>query len=199
MNGLVEPYKGEIIMCGEEITKETTSLRQVRKKIGMIFQHYNLVNRLTAIENVICGMLPGIPLYRSLVGVFNEKEKAKALQLLDKVGIKELAYHRVDQLSGGQKQRVGIARALAQNPQLILADEPVASLDPVTSSEILQLLLDISEKDGITVVVSLHQIDLAKQYGKRIIALNNGRISLDCKGEHLTQEDVDRIYTKVAL
>jgi phosphonate transport system ATP-binding protein len=160
----------------------------------MIFQNYNLVNRLTVLENVLCGMLSEIPFHRAMLGIFSDKEKEKALALLKEVGLEDFAEQRADQLSGGQKQRVGIARALAQNPEIILADEPVASLDPVTSEEILKLLKDINQKNGITVIISLHQIEYAKIYGERVIALLNGRLEIDKPARLLTEKDIARIY-----
>ncbi|MCG8485538.1 MAG: phosphonate ABC transporter ATP-binding protein [Clostridia bacterium] len=194
INGLVHHYEGTITVNGEKLEKNKTVLRKIRRKTGMIFQHYNLVNRLTALENVVCGMLPEMPFFRAMLGIVSDQERQKALALLDKVGLKDFADQRVDQLSGGQKQRVGIARALAQEPDIILADEPVASLDPVTSGEILELLKKIVEKDSITVVISLHQIELAKEYGERIIALLDGKLTIDKTASELTDADIASIY-----
>lgn len=194
INGLVQPYKGTVTVCGQQIKKEKSALRSIRRRTGMIFQSYNLVNRLTALENVLCGMLPEIPSHRAMLGVFTNEEKAKGLALLKEVGLENSADQRADQLSGGQKQRVGIARVLAQNPEIILADEPVASLDPAASEEILNLLKTINQKNGITVMISLHQIEFAKAYGERIIAMLNGRLEIDKPVNLLTEEDIGRIY-----
>lgn len=195
INGLVLPYAGTLSVCGILLKKDNATMRKIRRKTAMIFQEYNLVNRLTALENVICGMLPEMPFHRAMLGIFTDEEKARALSLLKEVGLEEFGNQRADKLSGGQKQRVGIARALAQNPQIILADEPIASLDPVTAGGILELLKKINQKEGITVLISLHQIDLAKAYGDRIIALLDGKIEIDRKQGQLTKGDIDRIYS----
>ncbi|EGO64219.1 phosphonate ABC transporter ATP-binding protein [Acetonema longum] len=194
MNGLVLPYEGSVAVCGQQLSREKTVLRHIRRRTGMIFQNYNLVNRLTALENVMCGMLPGMPFHRAMLGLFTAEETARGLALLREVGLEGFADHRADRLSGGQKQRVGIARALAQNPEIILADEPVASLDPVTSGEILNLLKAINRKNGLTVIVSLHQIELARTYGERIIALLEGKVAIDKPAGQLTEGDIGRIY-----
>ena len=194
VNGLVQPYAGTVQVCGETLSKDPAVLRRIRRKTGMIFQNYNLVSRLTALENVLCGMLGQIPFHRAMLGLYTEEERARALALLKKVGLESFADQRADQLSGGQKQRVGIARALAQDPELILADEPVASLDPVSSEEILSLLRRINQTEGITVVVSLHQIEFARRYGSRIIALLNGKLAIDKPAGELAPEDITAIY-----
>ena len=194
INGLVQPYAGTVRVGGETLTRDKAALRRIRRKAAMIFQNYNLVNRLTALENVLCGMLSEIPSHRAMLGLFTEAERVRALELLRKVGLEEFAQQRADQLSGGQKQRVGIARALAQNPEIILADEPVASLDPVTSEEILTLLRTINQTEGITVVVSLHQIEFARSYGSRIIALLGGKLAIDKPAGELLDEDISTIY-----
>lgn len=194
INGLVQPYEGTVTVSGQQLKKDKPLLRGIRRRTGMIFQSYNLVNRLTALENVLCGMLPEIPFHRAMLGVFTNEEKERGLSLLKEVGLEGFADQRADQLSGGQKQRVGIARALAQNPEIILADEPVASLDPVASEEILTLLKTINQKNGITVIISLHQLEFAKAYGERIIALLNGKLEIDKPANLLTEEDIGRIY-----
>ncbi|RVW02399.1 phosphonate ABC transporter ATP-binding protein [Rhodococcus spongiicola] len=195
INGLVAPYQGTVSVGGEEVhTTHRNALRNIRRKVGMIFQGYNLVNRLTVMHNVLAGILPDVPAYRAIPGIFTTGEREQALSLLDTVGLANYANHRADQLSGGQKQRVGIARALAQNPKVILADEPIASLDPVTAAEILDLLKRINERDGITVVLSLHQLNFARTYGERIVALLDGRIGIDTTPAGLSEGEVDRIY-----
>ncbi len=194
INGLVQPYEGTVTVCGQQLKKEKTVLRNIRRRTSMIFQNYNLVNRLTALQNVLCGMLPEIPFHRAMLGVFTDGERARGLSLLKEVGLEDFSDQRVDQLSGGQKQRVGIARALAQNPEIILADEPIASLDPVTSEEILKLLKAINQKNGITVIISLHQLEFAKTYGERIVALLNGKLEIDKPAIQLTEKDIGRIY-----
>lgn len=194
LNGLVQVQEGTIFMNGDQLRYDTSSLRKVRKNVSMIFQHYNLVNRLTNLHNVLCGMIQNIPSKRGLIGWFTQEEKDKALELLDRVGLADFADKRADQLSGGQKQRVGIARALAQAPNIILADEPVASLDPVTSSEIMTLLKDINRTENITVVVSLHQVELARQFGERMIGFSSGKVVLDTTAERLNNFDLSKVY-----
>ncbi|MEU6644545.1 phosphonate ABC transporter ATP-binding protein [Saccharomonospora sp. NPDC046836] len=194
INGFVQPYAGTVTVSGQRVTKEKSVLRGIRRKAGIIFQGYNLVNRLTALQNVLCGMLPGIPGYRSIPGFFTRAEKECAMSLLAEVGLEGYAGKRADQLSGGQKQRVGIARALAQDPEIILADEPVASLDPVTAEEILTLLAEINRGKGTTLVISLHQLEYARSYGDRVIALLDGKLAIDKRAADLSADDVTRIY-----
>lgn len=194
INGLELPTSGEV-KVGDLVVNRST-LREVRGKVGMIFQHYNLVTRLSVMTNVLTGRLK----YRSWLGsmlyLFSNKDMDYAFQALDRVGLLDRAWDRADRLSGGQQQRVGIARALAQQPRVILADEPVASLDPVTSEEILQLLRDICDRDGITVIVNLHQADLAKRFASRIIGLKAGEIIFDDSPEKFDQYYFDQIYHK---
>ncbi|MDP5274426.1 phosphonate ABC transporter ATP-binding protein [Chengkuizengella axinellae] len=194
MTGFVQVEEGSIFINGDELRYYSSSLRKIRKNVAMIFQHYNLVNRLTNLQNVLCGMLQNIPSQRGILGWYTEKEKKQALELLDRVGLADFAHKRADQLSGGQKQRVGIARALAQDPKIILADEPVASLDPVTSGEIMELLKQINKEENITVVISLHQIELAKQYGERMIGFAGGKVVIDTTAGFLTDGDLAEIY-----
>lgn len=194
MNGFICPQQGEIYIEGEKLIYRARELRKIRNKIAMVFQHYNLVNRLSVLENVLCGMLYKIPFGRGLLGVFTEKEKQFAMNQLEKVGLADFAHKRADQLSGGQKQRVGIARALAQKPEIILADEPVASLDPITAAEIMGILKEINETENITIVVSLHQINLSREFGKRIIGFANGKIVVDKIEAKITDLDLKKIY-----
>ncbi|WP_070380431.1 phosphonate ABC transporter ATP-binding protein [Rhodococcus sp. WMMA185] len=195
INGLVAPYQGTVTVADEQVhAADRNALRGIRRKVGMIFQGYNLVNRITVLQNVLAGILPDIPAYRSLPGIFTQAEREQALSILETVGLAGFADQRADQLSGGQKQRVGIARALAQNPKVILADEPIASLDPVTAGEILDLLKGINERDGITVILSLHQLGFARSHGERIVALLDGRIAIDTTPTGLSEDEVSRIY-----
>lgn len=194
INGFVQPQGGTVTVNGERVAAGSAALKRVRGSTAFIFQGYNLVHRLTVMQNVLCGMLRSLPRYRALLGIFTRAERERAFELLELVGLAEQAGKRADQLSGGQKQRVGIARALAQRPEIILADEPVASLDPVTSREILTLLRQINERDGITVVVSLHQIEYAREFGERVIALQGGRVVVDTDGAHLDDAQIARIY-----
>ncbi|GLY12895.1 phosphonate ABC transporter ATP-binding protein [Pseudobacillus badius] len=194
MNGFIYPQQGEIFIEGQKLVYRARELRKIRNKVAMVFQHYNLVNRLSVLENVLCGMLHEIPFGRGLIGVFTEEEKKFAMVQLEKVGLADFAHKRADQLSGGQKQRVGIARALAQKPEIILADEPVASLDPITALEIMEILKEINGRENITIIVSLHQINLSREFGKRIIGFSNGKIVVDKTEAQLTDFDLKKIY-----
>lgn len=194
INGFVQPQSGTVEVLGSPVLGDHGALRQARRNVGFIFQGYNLVNRLTVLQNVMCGILGGMPGYRAVTGAFSRAERERAFELLEVVGLAEHATKRADRLSGGQKQRVGIARALAQNPAVLLADEPVASLDPVTSEEILGLLQEINRRDNITVLISLHQVDYARSFGERIIALQDGRLAIDTPAAKLSDDQIARIY-----
>ncbi len=179
VNGLV-PVSGSVITDGMEVVGASRAeLREIRSKVGMIFQTFNLVNRSRVFRNVLVGRLGHVPRWRSALGMWPEEDKEIAFQSLERVGIVEKAYVRASDLSGGQQQRVGIARALAQEPDIILADEPVASLDPVTSHMVMRDLQRINRELGITTLINLHFLDLARQYGKRLIGLNEGEIVFD--------------------
>lgn len=199
LNRLVTPSHGTLELNGEAITHVSgRKLREVRRQVGMIFQQFHLVRRLTVLENVLVGRLRfcGGPLgyAGSLVRRFSGAEQDLAFALLKQVGIETLAFQRADTLSGGQQQRVAIARTLAQRPRLILADEPIASLDPRSSEVVMGLLRQIHEEQGIPVIVNLHHIDFAKRYGKRIIGLSGGRIAFDGTREELTHGAIAAIY-----
>ncbi|MCL1593542.1 MAG: phosphonate ABC transporter ATP-binding protein [Actinomycetia bacterium] len=179
INGLV-PVSGSVMVDGREVVGASQSeLRAIRSDVGMIFQTFNLVNRSRVVNNALMGRLSKIPRWRSLLGLWPAEDKEIALQSLERVNIVEKAYVRASDLSGGQQQRVGIARALAQEPQIILADEPVASLDPVTSHMVMRDLQRINRDLGITTLINLHFLDLARQYGRRLIGLNDGRVVFD--------------------
>jgi phosphonate transport system ATP-binding protein len=197
INGLDQPTSGVVALNGQPLTGR--NVRQVRKTVAMVFQHFNLVGRLNVLTNVLLGRLAHQSFVGSLAGLlylFGRNDIAIAHRMLAKVGLVEKAWSRADQLSGGQQQRVGIARALAQQPQVVLADEPVASLDPVTGVEIMELLRTICANDGITMVVNLHQVDLARRYADRIVGLNAGRLVFDGSPAELTQTHLDRIYAR---
>ena len=155
------------------------SLRRFRRKIGMIFQSFNLITRTTVIKNVLTAFVPDLPWWRAAFGIFTKEEKMQALEALDKVGILEKAFVRADQLSGGQQQRVALARTLAQNPQIILADEPVASLDPVTAKQVMDDFQRINRDMKITVLINIHHVELALQYATRVIGIREGAIVYD--------------------
>ncbi|WP_431028882.1 phosphonate ABC transporter ATP-binding protein [Lysinibacillus sp. LZ02] len=195
INRMIEPSSGEIIFNQQDIT--TLSKKQLRKqraKIGMIFQHYNLVSRLTVFENVLHGRFGYKSTLQGILGIYTEEEKRLALSILEKLGMKDHIYKRCDQLSGGQKQRVGIARALVQEPKLLLCDEPIASLDPNSSKVIMDHLKEISQSMGITVLVNLHQVDVAVRYSDRIIGLSKGAKVFDGAPKHLSQFAIRDIY-----
>ncbi len=177
INRLIEPTEGRIIWDGVDITQlEGAELRKMRRHIGMIFQHFNLVKRSSVLTNVLSGRLGYVNPWLSAIGRFPKEDVEEALSCLDRVGILDQAYKRADELSGGQQQRVGIARALMQEPTLILADEPVASLDPATSYSILNYIEDLNKQEGATVLCSLHFLSLARAYASRIIALKDGEM-----------------------
>ncbi len=199
LNRLVTPSSGAIRLDGEEVTRATgKQLRNVRRRVGMIFQQFNLVRRLTVLENVLAGRLRFCNSFFaytcSLFRKFTEAERDFAFSLLKQVGIEHLSYQRADSLSGGQQQRVAIARTLAQHPDLILADEPIASLDPKSSEVIMGLLRQIHDERGIPVVVNLHHIDFAKRYAKRIIGIAGGCVVFDGTVGELTDEIIETIY-----
>ena len=174
INRLIEPTEGRILWDDIDITAaSSTDLRQLRRQIGMVFQQFNLVKRSSVITNVLSGRLGYANPWLSLVGIWPKEDRQRAIHALERVGIADKAYVRADTLSGGQQQRVGIARTLMQEPKLILADEPVASLDPVLSHSILQYL-ELLNKEGITVICSLHFLDLVHRYATRVIGLKDG-------------------------
>lgn len=193
LNGLVKPTSGSISVDGEDCLKDLKHLREHRKKTGMIFQNHQLITRHTALKNVLLGRLGYKTLLQSLLPP-TRQEQIDALVCLEKVGLIEKALERCDALSGGQQQRVGIARALVQVPRLILADEPVASLDPASAERVLSTLKTICEKDHIPTVISLHQLDYARAFADRIIGLSDGRVVFDGPVGSLTKDVVDHIY-----
>ena len=195
INRLVEPTSGKIFFEGQEVTAlDGKRLRSLRQNIGMIFQDYNLVDRLSVQTNVLSGALGRTPAWAALVNYFAKDEIASAQHNLERLEIGGKAGQRADQLSGGQQQRVGIARALMQKPKIILADEPVASLDPATSRTILDILRRINQEDGVTILCNLHLPELAREYGQRIIAMKDGEIVYDGTPEGLDREKVGGLY-----
>ncbi|MFS8579192.1 MAG: phosphonate ABC transporter ATP-binding protein [Novibacillus thermophilus] len=195
INRMVDASRGEIVFDGINTQSlKKRDLRKLRTKIGMIFQHYNLVNRLSVIENVLHGRLGYKSTIAGVLGLYKEEEKRQAFELLSVLGLEEQVYKRCDQLSGGQKQRVGIARALIQNPKMLLCDEPIASLDPNASKVIMEHLKDISSTMGITVLINLHQVEVALKYSDQVIGLNGGRVVYDGSPEHITHQEIRRIY-----
>ena len=177
INRLIDPTEGEILWDGVDLTKLAgEELRKTRRRIGMVFQQFNLVKRSTVITNVLAGRLGYTPSWRSLMRGFSMQDQLRAMDALDRLGIADQAHKRADELSGGQQQRVGIARALMQEPEIILADEPVASLDPVLAHSILEHLERLNQVDEITIVCSLHYLDLVQRYATNVIGLRDGRV-----------------------
>ncbi|MDP0489175.1 MAG: phosphonate ABC transporter ATP-binding protein [Fusobacterium sp. JB021] len=196
INLLVKPKAGHIFIGKEDITlANSKELKKLRREIGFIFQDYNLIDRLSVIENVLIGRLGYKSSLESLLGIFKKEEYKNAMDALEKVGLKEKAFVRADELSGGQKQRVSIAKVFIQNPKLILADEPVASLDIATSQNIMKYFERINKKYKISIIINLHDVNLAKKYAKRIVALKNGKIIFDGHGGELTNDVLRKIYT----
>ena len=194
INRLAEPTQGDIRIDGQRVKPDGASLRQLRRQVAMIFQHYNVVPRLSVLKNVLTGRLGAVPGVPSWLQIFPRKDIAIARECLRRVELEDRAELRTDTLSGGQKQRVGIARALAQQPKIILADEPVASLDPKTSRTVLNYLKQASRELGITVVCNLHQIDYAREFGERIVGVSAGRIVFEGGPADLSDEVLHRIY-----
>ena len=199
INRLVEPTAGQVIWNGFDVTNANQSeLRHIRRKIGMVFQHFNLVTRSQVITNVLAGRLGYINPALSLLNRFPENDVEAALLQLERVGIANQAYKRADELSGGQQQRVGIARAMVQDPEMLLADEPVASLDPVLAHSIMKYLEQINQEYGVTVLCSLHFLDLVHRYADRAIALNEGKLMFDGSPKAIDDEKFKDIYGKEA-
>jgi phosphonate transport system ATP-binding protein len=195
INRLVEPTSGEILFRGQDLVRLSgRELRAARRRIGMIFQEYNLVERLSVIENVLCGRLGYVPVWRAWLRRFADADIARAFELLDAVGLGELATQRADQLSGGQRQRVGIARALMQEPDLLLADEPTSSLDPKTSVEIMELIARRASASNIPALVNIHNVELARRYADRIIGMAKGSIVFDGPPQALEDSHLLAIY-----
>ncbi|MBT0959410.1 phosphonate ABC transporter ATP-binding protein [Alphaproteobacteria bacterium KMM 3653] len=195
INRLVEPSSGEILLGGASLVSLGGSeLRQQRRRIGMIFQEYALVERLTVMENVLSGRLGYVPFWRSFLRRYEAADIQRAYQLLDRVGLLQHANKRADALSGGQRQRVGIARALAQDPDLLLVDEPTASLDPKTSRQIMRLLTEICEERNLPAIVNIHDVPLARQFMQRIVGLRAGQVVFDNSPEALTEDALTQIY-----
>tara|TARA_A100001011_G_C14289997_1_gene835689 strand:+ start:1015 stop:1803 length:789 start_codon:yes stop_codon:yes gene_type:complete len=196
LNLLVLPATGSVKVRNIGLLSASGNIRKHRRKTGMIFQQHQLIGRLTVLENVLMGRIGHYPVWRSVFPL-GQKERRWALECLDRVGLQEKALSRCDALSGGQQQRVGIARAIAQKPSLVLADEPVASLDPAASIRVLSLLRSICKEDGIPAVISLHQLEFAREIADRIIGLGDGKILFDGTPEDLSGSAVDQIYGKI--
>ncbi|HBY95217.1 MAG TPA: phosphonate ABC transporter ATP-binding protein [Chloroflexi bacterium] len=200
INRLIEPTAGQIIWNGVEITAaRPAELRRIRRQIGMIFQHFNLVKRSSVLTNVLSGRLGYANTLASVLNQWPQRDIQMGMERLELVGIAEKAHNRADELSGGQQQRVGIARALMQEPKLMLADEPVASLDPATSHSIMKYIEQLNREQGVTVLCSLHFLSLAREYGTRIIALKAGRLIFDGSPTKIDERRFREIYGEEAV
>lgn len=199
INRLIEPTEGRILWNGEDITAASQEdMRRIRRRIGMVFQHFNLVTKSKVMTNVLSGRLGYTSPALALFNRFSNADRELAVAQLERVGLETKANNRAEELSGGQQQRVGIARAMMQQPEMVLADEPVASLDPVLAHSIMQYLEDINTRDGVTVLCSLHFLDLVQQYGQRVIALNEGELVFSGLPNEIDDEMFKDIYGQEA-
>lgn len=195
VNKLIPISGGKVYLDGVSVSEQKgKSLRHLRREVGMIFQNYNLVYSLSVLQNVLHGCLGYMDGIRGILGRYREEDKQRALDLLKELGMEQFSYNRASDLSGGQKQRVGIARAIMQQPKLLLCDEPIASLDPSSAKTIMDLLRDMAQKRNIACMVNLHQLDVALQYSTRIIGLSKGEIVFDGSPELLDASVIERIY-----
>lgn len=195
INKMHDITSGTLTVNGQDVTKlKGKELRSFRRKIGMIFQSFNLITRISVIKNVLTSRVPELPLWKCILGVFSKEDKIAALEALDNVGILDKAYIRADQLSGGQQQRVALARTLAQNPEIILADEPVAALDPVTAKEVMNDFRRINKKMNISIIINIHHVDLALDYADRVIGIKAGEIIYDGPASKVDKETLAKIY-----
>lgn len=199
INRLIDPTEGQIIWNDLDVTAaKGADLRHIRRQIGMVFQQFNLVKRSSVMTNVLSGRLGYVSTLPSIVGLWTAEDKQRAIQALDTVGIAEKAHERADALSGGQQQRVGVARAIMQEPKLLLADEPVASLDPVLAHSILQYLEMLNKKNGTTVICSLHFLDLVQRYASHVIALKDGKKVFEGEPQEINRQKFKEIYGEEA-
>ena len=195
VNRMHQITSGSLTVNGTDVTGLSGKpLRKFRRGIGMVFQSFNLVTRTGVIKNVLSACVPDMPFWRVILGAFRREDKIRALESLDKVGILDKAYMRADQLSGGQQQRVALARTLTQNPHIILADEPVAALDPVTAKQVMEDFVHINQELGISILLNIHHVELALEYADRIIGIRAGKIIYDGPSKQVDQAVLDAIY-----
>lgn len=199
INRMHDITDGQLLVDQVDVSNlQGKQIRRFRRRIGMIFQSFNLVNRISVMKNVLVSFVPDLPMWRKLTGIFTKEQKLLALEALDKVGILDKAYIRVDQLSGGQQQRVALARTLAQNPDIILADEPIASLDPVTSKMVMEDFKRINQTMNISVIMNIHHVEVALEYANRIIGVRGGEIVFDGAPNLVTKNVLDDIYGNIS-
>lgn len=195
INQMIDVNEGKLTVNGIDVsTLKGKKLREFRRDVGMIFQQFNLVNRTTVIKNVLSGFVPDLNPLRSILGIYPKEMKIKALEALKQVDILDKAYNRADQLSGGQQQRVALARTLTQNPSIILADEPVASLDPITAKQVMDYFKKINEEKDIAILINIHHVDLALAYATRVIGIKEGTVVYDGKAENVDEAVLKEIY-----
>ncbi|MBX3015649.1 MAG: phosphonate ABC transporter ATP-binding protein [Caldilineaceae bacterium] len=195
INGLQPASAGRIVLEGEEITRKSeAALREIRRKIGFIWQEYNLIDRLPAMTNVLTGRLGYNAPWRSALGLFDSAHRQIALHNLERVNLLHRARHRADRLSGGEKQRVAIARAMSQQPRIVLADEPVASLDPELAEQVMSVLNRVAREDGVLTVINIHQVDLAKRFADRVVGIAQGHVVFDGPPAALDEYALNQIY-----
>ena len=195
INRMHDISDGTLTVNGQEVNQlKGKELRKFRRKLGMVFQSFNLVTRTTVIKNVLTSRVPDLPVWKAIIGLYPKKDKIIALEALDKVGILDKAYIRADQLSGGQQQRVALARTLAQNPEIILADEPVAALDPITAGQVMDDFKRINKEMNISVLINIHHVDLALKYCDRVIGIKAGEIVYDGPSSKVDQAVLKEIY-----
>lgn len=195
INKMIEINEGELTVNGLNVSDvKGADLRKFRRTIGMIFQQFNLVDRTTVLNNVLAGFVPELNIFQKLFGFYPREDKLKALEALRQVDILDKAYNRADQLSGGQQQRVALARTLAQKPSIILADEPVASLDPVTAKQVMDYFKKINKESNIAILINIHHVDLALEYAKRVIGIKDGEIVFDGPANLVNDEVLKNIY-----
>lgn len=200
INRMIDITDGQLIVDGTDVMSlKGAEMRRFRRKIGMIFQSFNLVTRSTVIKNVLTSNVPDMPWYKTLFGIYSREQKIQALEALDKVNILEKAYNRCDELSGGQMQRVALARTLNQNPSIILADEPVASLDPIIADVVMNDFARINRDLNISILINIHHVDLALKYATRVIGIRAGEIVYDGPTAEVTQEILDMVYNGKAV
>ena len=195
INRMHDISEGSLTVNGQEVNDLSgKDLRKFRRKVGMVFQSFNLVTRTTVINNVLTSRVPDMPLWKSIIGLYSKEDKVIALEALDKVGILDKAYVRADQLSGGQQQRVALARTLAQKPEIILADEPVAALDPITAKQVMDDFKKINKELNMSVLINIHHVDLALKYADRVIGIKAGEIVYDGPATKVDSELLKQIY-----